>query len=129
MNGKDKVQGDQSLKNDCLEMASEKTDPERLTCPLDTNKFITVNYSTNTLKYIPHAQQTSVQKSQRAKTDPERLTCPLDTNKFITVNYSTNTLKYIPHAQQTSVQKSQRAKTKGSLINGCLVLYILFVMF
>ena len=86
MNGKDKVQGDHSLKNDCLEMASEKTDPERLTCPLDTNKFITVNYSTNTLKYIPHAQQ-------------------------------------------TSVQKSQRAKTKGSLINGCLVLYILFVMF
>ena len=43
MNGKDKVQGDHSLKNDCLEMASEKTDPERLTCPLDTNKFITVN--------------------------------------------------------------------------------------
>ena len=63
------------------------------------------------------------------KTDPERLTCPLDTNEFITVNYLTNTLKYILHAQQTSLQKSQRAKTKDSLINGCLVLYILFVMF
>ena len=37
-------------KNDRLEMASEKTDPKRLTRPLDTNEYITINYSTNTLK-------------------------------------------------------------------------------
>ena len=62
-------------KNDCLEMASEKTDPKRLTRPLDTNKYTTINYSTNTLKYIPHARQTNIQKSQRAKTK--------DTNKQV----------------------------------------------
>ena len=31
-------------------MASEKTDPKGLTRPLDTNEYITINYSTNTLK-------------------------------------------------------------------------------
>ena len=57
-------------KNDCLEMASEKTDPKRLTRPLDTNKYTTINYSTNTLKYIPHARQTNIQnpKGQKQKT-------------------------------------------------------------
>ena len=50
-------------------MASEKkTDPKRLTRPLDTNEYITVNYSTNTLKYILHARRANIQKSQRAKT-------------------------------------------------------------
>ena len=62
-------------KNDCLDMASEKTDPKRLTRPLDTNKYTTINYSTNTLKYIPHARRTNIQKSQRAKTK--------DTNKQV----------------------------------------------
>ena len=56
-------------------MASEKTDPKRLTRPSDTNKYTTINYSTNTLKYIPHARQTNIQKSQRAKTK--------DTNKQV----------------------------------------------
>ena len=36
---------------------------------------MTVNYSTSTLKYIPHARQTTIQKSQRAKTK--------DTNKRV----------------------------------------------
>ena len=49
--------------NDCLEMASEKTDPKRLRCPVDTNKYITLNYLTNMLKYIPHVQRTNIQKS------------------------------------------------------------------
>ena len=63
-------------KNDCLEMASEKTDPKRLTHPLDTNKYTTINnYSNNTLKYIPHARRTNIQKSKRAKTK--------DTNKQV----------------------------------------------
>ena len=60
-------------KNDHLETASEKTDPKRLTYPLDTNKYIIINYSTNMLKYILHARKTNIQKSQRAKTK--------DTNK------------------------------------------------
>ena len=49
---------------------AKKTDPKRLTRPLDTNEYITINYSTNTLKYILHARRTNihVQKSQRAKT-------------------------------------------------------------
>ena len=55
------------VKNDCLEMASKKTDPKRLTHPLDTNKYITINYSTNMLKYIT-AWQPKIQKSQRAET-------------------------------------------------------------
>ena len=64
------------------------------------------------------------------KTDPERLTCPLDTNEFITVNYSTNTLKYIPHAQQFKLAyKNPKGQKQKTPINGCLVLYILFVMF
>ena len=45
----------------------KKTDPMRLTRPLDTNEYITI-YSTNTLKYILHARRTNIQKSQRAKT-------------------------------------------------------------
>ena len=49
--------------NDCLEMASEKTDPKRLRCPVDTNEYITLNYLTNMLKYIPHVQCTNIQKS------------------------------------------------------------------
>ena len=57
-------------------MASEKTDPKRLTHPLDTNKCTTTNnYSNNTLKYIPHARRTNIQKSKRAKTK--------DTNKQV----------------------------------------------
>ena len=67
--------GCRRAKNDRLEMASEKTDPKRLTRPLDAIKYITINYSTNTLKYIPHARRTNVQKSQRAKTK--------DTNKRV----------------------------------------------
>ena len=51
-------------------MASEKTDPKRLTRPLDAIKYITINYSTNMLKYIPHARRTNVQnpKGQKQKT-------------------------------------------------------------
>lgn len=49
--------------NDGLEMASEKTDPKRLRCPVDTNEYITLNYLTNMLKYIPHVQRTNIQKS------------------------------------------------------------------
>ena len=56
-------------------MAREKTDPKRLTHPLDTKKYTTINYSTNTLKYIPHARRTNIQKSQRVKTK--------DTNKQV----------------------------------------------
>ena len=48
-------------------MASEKTDPKRLTRPLDTNKYTTINYSTNMLKYIPHARQTNIQKIPKGK--------------------------------------------------------------
>ena len=40
------------VKNDLLEMASEKIDLKRLTRPLDTNEYIRINYLTNTLKYI-----------------------------------------------------------------------------
>ena len=58
-----------------MEMASEKTDQQRLTRPLDTNEYIKINYSTNKLKYIPHARRTNIQKSQRAKTK--------DTNKRV----------------------------------------------
>ena len=60
-------------------MASEKTDPKRLTRPLDTNEYITINYSTNTLKHIPHARRTNIQKSQRAKTKDtdKRVFCSL----------------------------------------------------
>ena len=54
---------------------AKKTDPKRLTRPLDTNEYIAINYSTNTLKYIPHARRTNLQKSQRAKTK--------DTNKRV----------------------------------------------
>ena len=61
--------GCRRAKSNRLEMASEKkTDPKRLTRPLDTNEYITVNYSTNTLKYILHARRANIQKSQRAKT-------------------------------------------------------------
>ena len=56
-------------------MESEKTDPKRLMRPLDTNKYTTINYSTNTLKYIPQARQTNTKKFQRAKTK--------DTNKQV----------------------------------------------
>ena len=59
--------GCRRAKNDRLEKASEKTDPKRLTLPLDAIKYITINYSTNTLKYIPHTRRTNVQKSQKAK--------------------------------------------------------------
>ena len=48
---------------------------KRLTRPLDTNKYTTINYLTNTLKYIPHERQTNIQKFQRAKTK--------DTNKQV----------------------------------------------
>ena len=54
---------------------TKKTDPKRLTRPLDTNEYIAINCSTNTLKYIPHARRTNLQKSQRAKTK--------DTNKRV----------------------------------------------
>ena len=54
---------------------AKKTDLKRLTRPLDTNEYIAINYSTNTLKYIPHARRTNLQKSQRAKTK--------DTNKRV----------------------------------------------
>ena len=47
---------------------AKKTDPKRLTRPLDTNEYIAINYSTNTLKYIPLERRTNLQKSQRAKT-------------------------------------------------------------
>ena len=47
--------GGHRVKNDLLEMASEKIDLKRLTRPLDTNEYITINYLTNTLKYIRHA--------------------------------------------------------------------------
>ena len=56
-------------KNDHLETASKKTRP------LDTNEYIIINYTTNMLKYILHARQTNIQKSQRAKTK--------DTNKQV----------------------------------------------
>ena len=47
--------------------AIKKTDPKRLTRPLDTNEYIAVNYSTNTLKYIPYARRTNIQKSKGQK--------------------------------------------------------------
>ena len=47
--------------------AIKKTDPKRLTRPLDTNEYIAINYSTNTLKYIPHARRTNIQKSKGQK--------------------------------------------------------------
>ena len=62
-------------KNDRLEIAREKTDPKKLTRPLHTNEYITINYSTNTLKHIPHERRTNIQKSERAKTK--------DTNKRV----------------------------------------------
>ena len=52
---------------------AKKTDLKRLTRPLDTNEYIAINYSTNTLKYIPHARRTNLQKSQRAKTKDTRV--------------------------------------------------------
>ena len=51
------------VKNDLLEMASEKIDLKRLTRPLDTNEYITINYLTNTLKHIWHAWRINIQIS------------------------------------------------------------------
>lgn len=49
---------------------AKRKEPKTITLPLNTNEeneYITINYTSDTLKYIPHARRTSTNNPKRKK--------------------------------------------------------------